>query len=123
VKARRAAAGLVGAALVLTLAGCPNEPAPPTAKTVPTPASVTEAIKSLCDFFVARAHETLRKPEAEGNVELFRGTPGFPADLNDYARAYYLTNASDPFDAGERAKLDAAYAKVIKSCESHGWKA
>jgi hypothetical protein len=83
VKARRAAAGLVGAALVLTLAGCPNEPAPPTAKTVPTPASVTEAIKSLCDFFVARAHETLRKPEAEGNVELFRGTPGFPADLID----------------------------------------
>lgn len=129
-KARRAAVGL---ALVLTLAGCSSEHAPSSPRVprqtgaagvgaAPTPQLVIDAVKGLCDFFVARAHETLLKAEAEGNVTLMRTTPGFPADLNDYARAYYLINATDPIDASERARLDAAYARVITSCQAHGWK-
>lgn len=105
-------------AALLALTACDPESS---TKTVPTPTNVTESIKGLCDFFVARAHETLLKPEAEGNVELWRGTPGFPADLNDYARAYYLVNATVPLSEEERSKLGEAYARVIMSCQSHGW--
>jgi hypothetical protein len=103
---------VVGLALVtsIMLAGCDGD-APDKTTVPPTPVQRDQGnVNRVCDYFHARAIETLAAPAAKATVTDLVNQPGIPSQLRSTALIY--------FEMNDKA---GAYKNVITRCQSEGW--
>jgi hypothetical protein len=124
----------VGTVLVLALSGASskcgtNTPAP--AKTHDTSGEHHPdvrgtinpyAVADLCDYFNARALETLLEQPVEQNVYLLAQDPGVPQGLADRARQFYANGTTLKSLDGKKI-LTERYEEVMQECLDLGWTA